>query len=44
MEFPQQNINQSESRIGDKKLSLELYVNTERSTRYLSLRKIGITP
>ena len=26
MKFPQQNINQSETRIGDKKLSLELYV------------------
>ena len=28
IEFPQQNISQSETRIGDKKLSVELYVVT----------------
>ena len=27
IKFPQQNINQSETEIGDKKLSVELYVN-----------------
>ena len=29
IKFPQQNINQSETRIGDEKLSVELYVNID---------------
>ena len=31
MEFSQQNINQSETRMFDKKLSVELYVRVKRS-------------
>ena len=37
IEFPQQNINQSETRIGDMKFSVELYVKIKVCVRYFSL-------
>ena len=37
MEFSQQNINQSETRICNKKMSVGLYTRIERSMWYLCL-------